>query len=287
MADIFPEGYRRWLANNLTNDAELKGPRLRSDRDGNVAVDGDLFPTTPLGWVSRWGSTPRACFPGSGAIFCDSLGNEDPERFGGNTGGFIVTVDPQVGWEQQKFLIAFTMWYLPENAQQEWIDLMRSWEYGQDSDPALGDARIEFHNPTGKTYVARTFGKEEIFGKTVQRGIAARVLEYANDLLVRAYETTDGPDLDGDGEPDWYIPSINPETGRTVVKWDPTIQAIVDGGSFGPDGRPGCNADDSSDCACEANRACIELKKYVQIPFFLRQTLSTYYYRDLGQRGVF
>jgi hypothetical protein len=287
MADIFPEGYRRWLANNLTNDAELKGPRLRSDRDGNVAVDGDLFPTTPLGWVSWWGSTPRACFPGSGAIFCDSLGNEDPERFGGNTGGFTVTVDPQVGWEQQKFLIAFTMWYLPENAQQEWIDLMRIWEYGQDSDPALGDARIEFHNPTGKTYVARTFGKEEIFGKTVQRGIAARVLEYANDLLVRAYETTDGPDLDGDGEPDWYIPSINPETGRTVVKWDPTIQAIVDGGSFGPDGRPGCNADDSSDCACEANRACIELKKYVQIPFFLRQTLSTYYYRDLGQRGVF
>jgi hypothetical protein len=28
MADLFPEGYRRWLGNNLTGDDAIKGPRL-------------------------------------------------------------------------------------------------------------------------------------------------------------------------------------------------------------------------------------------------------------------
>ncbi len=49
--------------------------------------------------------------------------------------------------------------------------------------------RIEFHNPDGHTYVARTFGTEVLYGKTVQKGIGARVLEYANDLLQKGVVT--------------------------------------------------------------------------------------------------
>ena len=56
-----------------------------------------------------------------------------------------------------------------------------------DADPAL-DQRIELHEPNGRVWVARTFGTEVIFGETVQRGIAARILEYANGLLAQAYE---------------------------------------------------------------------------------------------------
>jgi hypothetical protein len=285
MADLFPDGYRRWLANNLTGDDDIKGPRLLSDRDGNVALDANGFPTTPIAWTSWWGSEPRSCFPGSNQIFCDSFGNEDPAQFGGSTGGFTVTLDPQVGWEQQKFLIAWTMMYLPENGKQEWIDMMRVWEFGVDADPEFQN-RIEFHNPEGKSYVAKAFGKEVIFGREVHRGIAARVLEYANDLLVKAYETTDGPDVDGDGEPDWYVPVISAQTGRPIVKWDPSLFSITETGGVAEGGRPGCNATDSTDCACEANRACLELKNYTQIPYFLRQTMDAYGFTNTGTRGI-
>src|SRR5262249_12811644 len=76
--------------------------------------------------------------------------------------------------------------------------------------------RIEFHNPIGKTYVAKTFGKEEIFGETVQKGVAARVVEWANQLLFKAYKTEPGPDKDGDGNPDWYLPVLD-STGQPTV----------------------------------------------------------------------
>ena len=36
IADLFPDGYRRWLANNLTNDIEIKAPR--------VAAQGSTIP---------------------------------------------------------------------------------------------------------------------------------------------------------------------------------------------------------------------------------------------------
>jgi len=283
MADIFPDGYRRWLGNNLTNDAELKGPRLISDRDGRVSLNREGFPRDPIGWTSWWGSEPRSCFTGGSAILCDTFGAEREGAFGDDNSIFTVAIDPQVGWEQQKFLIAWTMMYLPENQQQWWIDQLRLWEYGVDADPEL-ERRIELHHPEGKTYVARSFGKEEIFGKVVQRGVAARVLEYANELLVKAYVTNPGPDLDGDGRPDWNLPIYNNETGRPVVKYDPSIVGLNDAGfGFEPED---CNAEDNSGCICESNRACIELRDYMQVPFFLRQTMNAYGFNDLGQRGV-
>ena len=136
--------------------------------------------------------------------------------------------------------------------------------------------------------MARSFGKETIFGKVVHRGIAARVLEYANDLLFQAYETTDGPDLDGDGEPDWYEPVISPVTGRAVVKWDPTLASITEMGGVAAEGRIGCNADDSTECVCEANRACIKLKSYTQVPYFLRLIMNALQWNTgLRPRGIY
>ncbi len=34
LADLFPDGYRRWLANNLTGDAQIKGVRIEADAAG-------------------------------------------------------------------------------------------------------------------------------------------------------------------------------------------------------------------------------------------------------------
>lgn len=283
MADLFPDGYRRWLANNLTNDAEIKGPRLQSTRDGQVRLDQNLFPTKAIGWTSWWGSAPRACFTGPQAILCDTLIDEDAGEFGDNNTFWSVAIDPQVGWEQQKFLIAWTMMYLPENQQQWWIDQLRLWEVGVDTNPEF-ERRIELHYPEGKSYIARTFGKERIFGKTVQRGIAARVLEYANSLMVKAYVTSPGPDLDEDGSPDWYLPMYHEDTGRPIIRYDNTIIGLSPQG-FGAR-TEGCDENQNYACICESNRACMELQNYMQIPFFLRQTMDAYGYHDLGQRGV-
>jgi hypothetical protein len=284
LADLFPDGFRRWLANNLTDDEFVKGVRIAADIDGTPLTDIDGYPSLGLGWTSWSGETALACFPAAGTNVCSSYGS-DPDDFDADPPQFVAVVDPQVGWEQQKFLIAWTLLYLPENQQQQWIDLLRIWEEGVDADPGI-DNRIEFHYPGGKRYVAQRFGREEIFGKTVEQGIAARVLEYANELLYDAYETVDGPDLDSDDEPDWYEVVWNTETGEPIVKWDPTVSGIDGDGGIAADGLPGCNEEDNSECTCAANRACVALERYIEVPYFLRQALDAYKLVDPEAIGI-
>jgi len=286
LADLFPEGYRRWLANNLTGDAFMKGARIETDAAGAPVTDGEGYPAAPIGYTTWWSETPEACFPNGGTTVCSVYGES------GNTTNPLApantrVVDPQVGWEQQKFLIAWTMLYIMDNETRSWYDLLRLYELGLDANPDLGNNRIEFHNPNGQTYIARTFGKETIFGKTVQRGIAARVLGYANSLLQQAYETTNGPDLDGDGNPDWYLAAINPTTGMPIVKYDPTISAIGPNGEVLANGRPGCDLNDSTDCTCASNRACVLLGSYVSIPAFLREAVTAYKLGEPEMRGIY
>ncbi|MBX5483544.1 MAG: hypothetical protein IRZ16_17110 [Myxococcaceae bacterium] len=273
MADVFPQQYRRWLANNLTGDEEIKGTRIEVDATGAPIVEQDLFPVRGIGWTSWSSTTPQTCFVGPDNLQCSTTTQ--------NT----LPIDSQIGWEQQKFLIAWTLQYLPENQQQIWLNQMGIWELGADSNPDF-DNRIEYHSPTGKTYIAKTFGKEQVFGKTVQKGIAARMLEYANQLLAKAYDTDPGPDLDGDGEPDWYEPKLGSD-GQPHVKWDPDVDYVDAGGGVHKEGGPGCNATDNSKCTCTSNRACVELSRYEEVPFFLRQAMHDYGLADPSMKGIY
>ncbi len=262
VADLFPDGFRRWLASNLTGDDELKGVHIEAQANGrpktcaserDLAEDpaAALFPCTPIGWTSWWPADgPEVCFPGEGSTVCSSL--TDSGSFSPKTGQKMLTVDPQVGFEQQKFLIAMTLAYLPENQQQWWLNNLGIWDIGGDSDPGF-DNRIELHLPNGKVYVAKTFGTEVIFGKTVQKGIAARILEWANQLLVKGYAVTNGPDLNGDGTPDWYIPEL----------------------------------DAKGQVQCIKDAQCIMLSHYEEIPFFLRQSLHAYGLADPTMKGIY
>ncbi len=272
MADVFPDGYRRWLANNLTGDDVIRGPRIAATPGNTPQVDAQRFPTKGLGYLQWWKPTPAVCFQNENSLSCDAAP--------ANT----IAIEPQVGWEQQKFLIAWTLLYLPENAQQHWLNMMGIWELGTDTDPGFGN-RIELHLPNGKTYIAKTFGKEQILGRTVQKGIAARILEWANTLMAQAYVTTNGPDVDGDGTADWVVPSL--QGGRPVVKYDASIGTInpVTGGIT--QGRPGCNSTDNSQCTCSSNRACIELSKYEEVPFFMRQAMRDYGLADPTMKGIY
>lgn len=295
LADVFPEGYRRWLGNNLTGDDAIKGVRVEADSSGHPVKDPDGYPAGAMGWTSWWRPDgPESCFPGAGSIVCSRYGLVNSAPFDPRAPASVAVIDPQVGWEQQKFLIAWTLLYLPENQKQQWLDSLSIWELGADSDPGFTD-RIELHAPSGKVFVARTYGTETVFGKRVQKGIGARVLEYANELLKKAYVTKAGPDLDGDGKADWYDVVRSATTGAPIVMWDATVGAIDADGHVHRDGVPGCKADadptdtDFSDfaaCTCTANRACIELEGYVSVPFFIRQALAAYKLGEPSMKGL-
>ncbi|MBM4343376.1 MAG: hypothetical protein FJ100_08360 [Deltaproteobacteria bacterium] len=265
MADLFPEAYRRMISNALTGDEVLKGPRVAVNAKGDVPVDAEQFPQQAIGWTSWIGATPKACFPGPGSTICQSAGSDLQAAFGSQNVVDTAVVDSQIGWEQQKFLIAWTMLYLPENQKQNWLDMMRVYELAEDASPTYA-SRIEFHDPTGKVFIARTYGRETLFGKVVEKGIAARVLQYANELLGKAYETTPGPDLNGDGEPDWLLPLLGAD-GQAVVKYDPAYDATAT-----------CGPKITKGCKCTSNGACLALQNYVEVPFFLRQAVAAYGY---------
>ena len=276
MADLFPDAYRRMLSNALTGDDALKGPRVATDATGTVKKDGQGYPAQAIGWTTWIGDSPKACFPGDGSTICQAPAvSSAPFKEVKVTDS--LPLDPQIGWEQQKFLIAWTMMYLPENQQQNWLDMLRVYESGVDPLPTLTSA-IEFHHPGGKTYIARTYGRETIFGKTVEKGVAARVLEYANSLLVQAYETTDGPDNNGDGKPDWYIPVVNPKTGQVNVKYDAKVTNTAAANT--------CTAKSNDGCTCASNKACMVLAQYVELPYFLREAVAAYGLEGPHAKGI-
>ncbi len=280
VAELFPDGFRRFLGNMLTGDDFKKAPRIAAETGGHPLLDENGYPQFGLGWTTWWGEEPTFCFPGQGTTVCSVYGDHEYE-LGSEEFSHLAALDPEVGWEEQKFFIAYTLLYLPENQQQWWIDQLRMWEMGVDSDPGF-DNRIEFHYPNGKVYVAKTFGTEQLMGRTVQKGIAARVLQYANELLYEAYEVEEGPDLDDDGEADWYYPVFNAETGEPIVRYDP----FIEGEHIYPEEWPQCDDYDNTGCTCTDNRACVRLKHYVEVPFFLRQTLDAYGLWDFQPDGI-
>ena len=270
LADLFPEGYRRWVGNILTGDHHLTGARAATAANGNLLLNGKI-PSEPLGYTSWWTDEPKVCFPRKGTTICTTW---DPTL--GVSGEFVTdsahgdgqSIAPTIGWEQQKFIIAWTLLYLPENEASKWVDMFRIWELGVDNDPGLTN-RIEFHSPDGRVFVARTFGKETLFGKEVQRGIGARVLEWANILMKDGYLTTDGPDLDDDGKPDWVLPVFD-DAGNPVYlnAWGWALE--------GEDAVDKCQT-----------KGCYDLTNYQTVPAFIRQTLTAYGLAGPERRGVF
>jgi hypothetical protein len=264
LADLFGDGYRRWLANNLTGDAWVKGARVAATASGAPDVDAEGYPNQPLGWTSWWPANPQICFPNAGTTICSAYGI-DGTSFKPNVPAVMRALDPQVGWEQQKFLIAWTLVYLPENQKTRWLDQMGIWNLGGDSDPGFSN-RIEFHMPTGEVYIARTYGTEQFcFGKTntgtpacktVQRGIAARILEYGNELLNAAYQTTP---VTQNGVT-WYVPVMDATTGQPVLK---------SGGS------------------CDSSGDCLKLHDFVSVPDFMRQAMHDFGMAHPSMKGIY
>lgn len=258
IADVFPDGVRRWLANNLTNDEQVKGVRALPKAAGGPDLDQGFATIGTTSWWPKAGI--QSCFPQGNAISCGDPTNQGPLE---NPPGGAVVIAPEVGWEQQKFAALFTLLYLPENQQQNWLNQMRIWEIGEEGDPGI-ENRIEFHDPSGKVYVARTYGTEVLFGKTVQKGIAARVLEWANELLNNTYVTTA---VVKNGTT-WYIPTLD-AGGKPTFKFDPQR-------------RP------AAPTSCEESKDCVRLQYYTSMPQFLREAQAWLGFTRIGGlRGVY
>ena len=312
IADLFPDGFRRFMANMLTDDEFIKGVRLIADENGSVLLDEEEaydpitrtwghYPAYPIVWTSWWPPEgPQSCVPTNGTWACmDPVNtpgiNPNPDIPANAT---FSVLDAQVGWEQQKHLIANTLLYLPENQQQWWLEQMAIYEIGKDVEPGFTQ-RIEFTNPeSGRTYVAKTNGKEEIFGKTVQKAVAARMLEFANQLVSVAYKTyqpgdtlPDGvelaPDLDNDGEPDW--PTVVRHPDGTPVRI-PTAIRITDPYTGQGEAIPQCDQNEDATCVqvqCDESRRCVELTQYIELIFFMRQAIVAYGLDDLSLKGIY
>jgi hypothetical protein len=291
IADVFPEGYRRWLANNLTGDDTIKGVAIAAKANGAPDVNADLSPKAGLGTTSWWPiNGPEICFPSTNNILCSQYG-QDSKPFNPSAVPNIARIDPLVGWEEQKFLIAWTYVYLPENQKRYWLDRLELKELGKDADPNW-DSRIELHLPNGSTYVARTFGTETIFGKTVQKGISARVVEYANELMSQAFQgkwyNKFGVVVDQANPPkdSWWIADIDSQDDQPIVMFDPDAIPLNANGGGLPNGKPGCSsaAGDNLDCTCSSNHNCTKLDKYKSVLWLLARMDN---WIHVGAKGLY
>lgn len=302
MAGMFPEGYRRLLANMMTRDDATRGVFVTATASGAPEVNfQSKVPNRPLGWTSWWTPESEVCFPGANTLVCDTpqLNAAFGEAYPFGPGEFepykperVIPVDSEVDWEQWKFLVVQTLLYLPENQRNEWLNQLGIWEIGADDDPGF-ENRIEFHSPEGRIYVARTYGREEIFGKTVQRGIAARILEQANEFVIGGYETTvAGPgvactddcvmDLDGDGVNESVAGTIDEETGAITVTGTIWYVPVIENGA--PVRIP---AEVGSSQAGIVEAAVNNLQEYEPLLTFIRQSLNDFHMADPTMKGLY
>jgi hypothetical protein len=307
LADILPDGFRRVIANGLTGDRTLLAPRLVTDAAGVPALDqtGDpaldplanRYPASPLGWPSLWPTAgPQTCFASLGRNLCTSP--LDSKDLASLAPAHTAPVDPQIGWEVQKFLIAWTIGYIKANEKSQWLDMMRIFKAGANANPELGQ-QVEWEDPTsGQLYHAASFGSECFYGtgdtcqggKMVEKGIAARVLEYANQLTAKAYVLDEASYPAANGFPagynDFHRPVVlRQPDGTPMVKADPALRRS-NGGAI-------ADCDQNVDPTCTPlavtdNHYAYELQSYKSVPDFLWLALDTWgALGDPNQRGTF
>ncbi|HEY3667463.1 MAG TPA: hypothetical protein VGL19_15755, partial [Polyangiaceae bacterium] len=192
-ATLFPDGMRRLLANSLTEDDDIKGWRVASTK-GHPNVDANGALKQPMGFTAWWPkAAPQECWPTQGRLQCSEFptGTLDAS----NAPKESMALDSEVGFELQKFVTFFSMMNLPESWKLNWVDMMRVWQVGTDTAPGFPVTEtIAWRDPqSGQEFIAHTYGTEVINGKNVQRGIAARVIEWMNTLTAQGYaiDTTD------------------------------------------------------------------------------------------------
>ena len=114
---------------------------------------------------------------------------------------------PNLGYKQQLATAMFVALYSRLSTDMALMNKMRLWVEGQVGAVNVPDAQqVRFTDPnTGYTYVARKYGADVIDGRSVDKGIASRMIIHANVLLSATYQVArDGqqrPVVDAYGRP--------------------------------------------------------------------------------------
>lgn len=133
--------------------------------------------------VAMWVGTTDIPDPAGGlpyrSVQTFDLTGTSPSRPAGSTAVF-----PNIGYQNQLGIVIYAHLFGRMNTDMTLVNKMRIYIKGVDFIAALPDTElIEFTDPnSGYTYVARSYGTEQINGKTVDKGIGSRMLQHANDL---------------------------------------------------------------------------------------------------------
>jgi hypothetical protein len=299
LADLFPDGFRRIVANTLVNDRRILAAHLVADPQTNAPnrprVDSEMYPARPIGWTSWWPTQgPVVCFATDGRNICTPP-DGSPISFAPEAIPYTQTakIDPQVGWEVQKFAIAYVLAYIGANqVTTDWVDMMRVYRLGTTANPEIPDnIRIEWQDPaSGEVYYARRYGKECLFHDkatcpadfNVEKGIAARVLEYANFLTEKGYKNT-GRNAQG------RVLVVRHPDGTPVVAADPAIRTVTPDGYIGPP-REECDRNLDPNCTpltVDDNRWATELRLYKSVPDYLWEVVWRFQLGGPHQLGLY
>jgi hypothetical protein len=206
-----------------------------------------------VSWVPKAG--PEVCWSSASKLVCkDSLGGPvgDQPELGSRP------LEPQWGWEQQKFVVLWAYLYLPSSEVFDWSDMMRVYRSGSDQDPAFPAAdRVEWRDPlSGIRYTAKRYGNETILGKSYDKGIAAKMIQWANHLTEQAYELNASQPFDPVTGAANVV--LDPVTKTPKVKRDPSIAVPPS----------------ATTISCDDNTACQRLRYYRGLLDYTRDTAA-------------
>jgi hypothetical protein len=215
-ATVYPEQVRRLYSSLLTGDIESYAPW--------VVVPGNPS-DTPLGTLSY----PAWHEP-------SDLGARPPTA---------LLADPNYGWNPQLYAAVWGSMYFSTNWSFSWLHDARIVTLPSEQPDWPADEIIAFHYPpSGVTYRAHRVGSETVFGQDRERGVGARMLEWANHLLALSYEV----EVDAGGQP------LYDANGSPVLKLDLS-------------GKPVATSDTAAAAA---------LKKYVDFVDTMRQLTAKF-----------
>ena len=183
------------------NYLDGRGVNINFRNDMPQAVDRLLGGVLSEDWetVGMWVQPTTSTRPNMTPL---SLIDAEPTRPQG-----AAVLYPNVGYKQQLGILILANVYSRTNTDLTLSNKLRLWIDGQIGEVNVPEAqKAKFYNPaSGYTYVARRYGDDVIDGKTVDAGIASRMVHHANMLLAAAYEverdTNDNMVVDTYGTP--------------------------------------------------------------------------------------
>ncbi|MBI5537456.1 MAG: hypothetical protein HY898_32330 [Deltaproteobacteria bacterium] len=164
-ATVYPEQIRRLYANLFTGDLEAFSPWTEPPADPSDT------PTEPLRYPTWYDRTGL-----------------------GTRGATAKLADPNFAFNERLYAMVWGAMFFPTNWSNSWINDARIAVLANDEPGWPASEVYAFYNPAnGLTYKAHAVGTEKLFGKDHQKGVGARMIEWANRLAAIAYLVDEDP----------------------------------------------------------------------------------------------